>query len=79
FDGIMHSFGSPMFKLMEVGLVGVILFHLFNGLRVTLIDMGVMVEKQKTLFVIAVIIWLGTWFAFSIIMLSKMGLLPFSV
>ncbi|MCK4539237.1 MAG: succinate dehydrogenase, cytochrome b556 subunit [Candidatus Krumholzibacteria bacterium] len=79
FDGIMHSFGSPMFKLMEIGLVGVILFHLFNGLRVTLIDMGVMVEKQKTLFVIAVIIWLGTWFAFSAIMLSKMGLLPFTV
>ena len=75
FDGIMHFFGSPFFKFMEVGLVGVILYHLFNGLRVTLVDMGVWVEKQKTLYIVAVVIWLATWFGTAAVMVSRMGLL----
>ena len=78
FDGIMHAFGSPLFKFMEIGLVGVILYHLFNGLRVTLIDMGVLVEKQKILYIVAVIVWLATWAVFAFAMCQRMGLLPLS-
>lgn len=72
FDGIMHAFGSPLFKLMEIGLVGVIFYHMFNGLRITLIDMGVMVEKQKVLFVISVVVWLACWGGAAAVMISRM-------
>ena len=74
FDGIMHAFGSPLFKLLEVGLVGVILYHLFNGLRITLIDMGVLIEKQKMLYIIAVIVWLISWASVGMVMISRMVL-----
>jgi len=73
FDGIMEAFSSPLFKFLEIGLVGVILYHLFNGLRVTLIDMGVMIEKQKLLFGIAVVLWLVSWFAIGAVMFSRFG------
>ncbi len=75
FDGIMRTLGTPFWKFLEVGLVGVILYHLFNGLRVTLIDMGVLIERQKALFFVAVIIWLATWFAFAAVMVTRSNLL----
>jgi succinate dehydrogenase / fumarate reductase cytochrome b subunit len=73
FDEIMESFGTPLFKFLEIGLIGVILYHLFNGLRVTLVDMGVLVEKQKLLFGIVVVVWLVTWAAFTVVMINRFG------
>ncbi|MBN1163059.1 MAG: succinate dehydrogenase, cytochrome b556 subunit [Candidatus Krumholzibacteriota bacterium] len=75
FDGIMEFFGSSLFQFLEVGLVGVILYHLFNGLRIVLIDAGILVEKQKMLYVLAVIIWLATWFSFGAVMVMRYGML----
>ncbi len=77
FDGIMELFGSSLFKFLEIGLVGTILYHLFNGLRVTLVDIGVLVEKQKLLFGIAVVLWLVSWAAIAAVMLSRWGGLSF--
>ena len=74
FDAVMHVFGNPLFKLLEVGLVGVILYHLFNGLRITLIDMGVLIERQKMLYIIAVIVWLVSWASVGMVMISRMVL-----
>ena len=79
FDEIMQSFNTPLFKFLEIGLVGVILYHLFNGLRITLIDMGVLVERQKLLFAIAVILWLASWFAIGAVMFSRIGGLALSM
>lgn len=78
FDGIMEVFNNPLFKFLEIGLVGVILYHLFNGLRVTLIDMGLLVERQKMLFAVAVVLWLIAWFAIGAVMVNRFGGLPFS-
>jgi len=72
FDGIMHLFGSPLFKFLEIGLVGVIFYHMFNGLRVTIIDMGVLVEKQKMLFALTVMVWLACWGGAAAFMVSRM-------
>ncbi|MBN2184994.1 MAG: succinate dehydrogenase, cytochrome b556 subunit [Candidatus Krumholzibacteriota bacterium] len=74
FDAVMHAFGSPLFKFLEVGLVGVILYHLFNGLRITLIDMGLLIEKQKMLYIVAVIVWLISWASVGMVMISRMVL-----
>jgi succinate dehydrogenase / fumarate reductase membrane anchor subunit len=71
FDRIMELFNNPLFKLLEVGLVGIILYHLFNGIRITLIDMGVLVERQKALFLVAVVFWLISWFAIGAVMVSR--------
>lgn len=79
FDSIMESFNTPLFKFLEIGLIGVILYHLFNGLRVTLIDMGVMIERQKLLFGVAVVLWLISWFAIGAVMFSRLGGLAFSM
>lgn len=75
FDGIMEWFNNPLFKFLEIGLIGVIFYHLFNGLRVTLVDMGVLVERQKALFVVSVIIWLVTWAAVGAVMVQRFGLM----
>jgi succinate dehydrogenase / fumarate reductase cytochrome b subunit len=77
FDGVMEFLGTPLWKFLEIGLIGVIMYHLFNGLRVTLIDMGVMVERQKLLFGITVVIWLISWFAVAAVMVNTFGGFPF--
>ena len=77
FDGVMEFLGTPLFKFLEIGLIGVIMYHLFNGLRVTLIDMGVMVERQKLLFGITVVIWLVSWFTVAAVMINTFGGFPF--
>lgn len=72
FDGIMRAFGTPMFKALEIGLVGVIFYHMFNGLRITLIDMGVWVERQKQLFAVTVVVWLVCWGVAAASMIARM-------
>jgi succinate dehydrogenase / fumarate reductase cytochrome b subunit len=78
FNGIMELFNNPLFKFLEVGLIGVIFYHLFNGLRVTLVDMGVLVERQKLLFGIIVVLWLITWAVFAVVMVNRFGGLTLS-
>jgi succinate dehydrogenase / fumarate reductase cytochrome b subunit len=73
FDGIMEFFNNPLFKALEIGLVGVIFYHLWNGLRVTLVDIGVLVERQKEMFAAVVVIWLVTWGVVAYAMLTKVG------
>ncbi len=77
FDGVMEFLSTPLFKFLEIGLIGVIMYHLFNGLRVILIDMGVMVEKQKMLFGFTVVVWLAAWLWVSTVMVMRFGGLPF--
>ncbi len=72
FDGVMHFFGNPLFKTLEIGLVGIIFYHMFNGLRITIIDMGIMVEKQKMLFAVTVVIWLVCWGGAAAFMIARM-------
>ncbi len=56
FDRVMELLGSPAFKLMEIGLLGVILYHAFNGLRVIIIDFWGGTKIQKQLFWIMMVI-----------------------
>lgn len=73
FNATMDFFNNPLFKFFEVGLVGIIFFHLWNGLRVTVIDMGILVERQKVLFGAAVVLWLATWGFVGYAMLTRVG------
>ena len=38
YDAIIASYKTPLVNLMEVGLVGAVLFHALNGLRVMAVD-----------------------------------------
>src|SRR5687768_14213623 len=52
FDAAIAQFRSPLFKLAEVGLLGMVILHALNGVRLTLIDMGVGVNatRQRQMF-----------------------------
>ncbi len=73
FDGVMRYFENPLFKFLEVGLVGVILYHLWNGLRITLFDFGLFIERQKQVFGAAVVLWIATWAVVAYAMLTRVG------
>ncbi|WP_116041190.1 succinate dehydrogenase, cytochrome b556 subunit [Amycolatopsis palatopharyngis] len=38
YDEVIETYKSPLVNLLEVGLVGAVLFHALNGIRVMLID-----------------------------------------
>jgi succinate dehydrogenase / fumarate reductase cytochrome b subunit len=50
FDAAIATFSSPFFKCLEIGLLGVVVLHAFNGIRITLVDLGIGVGKQRHLF-----------------------------
>ena len=57
YNRIMDTYKTPLVNLLEVGLVGAVLFHALNGIRVMLIDFwakGTRYQKQMTYVVVAV-------------------------
>jgi succinate dehydrogenase / fumarate reductase, cytochrome b subunit len=50
FNEAMATFANPFFKLLEIALLGVVVLHAFNGIRITLVDLGIGVRKQRHLF-----------------------------
>ncbi len=50
FNNIMAFLNEPVFKILELGLWGVIVYHALNGLRIIMIDFftrkGAAVQKQ---------------------------------
>jgi succinate dehydrogenase / fumarate reductase cytochrome b subunit len=42
---------NPIFLLMDVVLIFGLLFHGLNGIRVTLVGLGLVVDRQKAMFV----------------------------
>lgn len=57
YDRIMDTYKTPIVNLFEVGLVGAVLYHALNGLRVMAIDFwdkGTKYQKQMTFAVVGV-------------------------
>ena len=50
FDEAIATFRSPFFKLLEIALLGTVVLHALNGIRITLVDLGVGVDRQRHLF-----------------------------
>lgn len=73
FDSIMQLFENPLFEFLEVGLIGVILYHLWNGLRITLFDIGLLIEKQKQVFGVVLVLWIASWGVIAYAMLARLG------
>jgi len=50
FEALMRLFQSPPFLLGELLLLAAIIFHVLNGFRIILFDLGIGIERQKALF-----------------------------
>ncbi len=60
YNAIIETYKNPLVNLLEVGLVGAVLFHALNGLRIVAVDFwskGVRYQRQM-LWVV-----LGVWVA----------------
>ena len=68
YDAIMATYKNPVVNLMEVGLVGAVLYHALNGLRITAVDFWSQgVRHQRAMLFGVVGLWLAvmvpaTWF-----------------
>ncbi|MGD2090096.1 MAG: succinate dehydrogenase, cytochrome b556 subunit [Candidatus Aminicenantes bacterium] len=70
FNNVTQFLSSPLFKLLEAGLWGVILYHAFNGIRVVIVDFfkGSLMHKKlfAVLIAIAFVLWaLGSYMLIS--------------
>jgi succinate dehydrogenase / fumarate reductase, cytochrome b subunit len=50
FNRAVGEFGSPFFKLLEIALLGTVILHAFNGVRLTLLDLSIGHKRQRQLF-----------------------------
>jgi succinate dehydrogenase / fumarate reductase cytochrome b subunit len=59
YDKIIDTYKNPIVNLFELGLVGAVLYHALNGVRIILVDFwerGPRLQKQMTYLVLTV--WL---------------------
>lgn len=49
FNGAMHFVDRPVFRLLEIGLVGVIIAHAVQGSRVVALNLGLRSRARKAL------------------------------
>ena len=57
YNRVIDTYKTPLVNLMEVGLVGAVLYHALNGLRVMAIDFwdkGTRYQKQMTFAVVGI-------------------------
>ena len=47
FDEALAFFRNPFFKLAEIALLGTVIIHALNGIRLTLLDLSVGHDKQR--------------------------------
>src|SRR3989442_1617417 len=50
FGAALETFRSPLFKLAEIALLGTVILHALNGVRLTLVDVGVGLPRQRQMF-----------------------------
>jgi succinate dehydrogenase / fumarate reductase cytochrome b subunit len=70
FNNVMTFLNSPLFKLLEVGLWGVILFHAFNGVRIVIVDFFKGSLAHKKLFIVLIAAAFVLWALGSYLILS---------
>jgi len=59
YDAVIATYKTPIVNLMEVGLVGAVLYHALNGLRIILVDFWAPGPRhQKGMFRAIVAVWL---------------------
>jgi succinate dehydrogenase / fumarate reductase cytochrome b subunit len=58
YDSVIQTYKTPIVNLMEVGLVGAVLYHALNGIRVMLVDFWSKGPKyQRPMLWTIVVVW----------------------
>jgi len=70
FDRLMGSFENPLFKILEIGLILVIGFHMLNGLRVIIADFFDMTRQHRLMF------WLVILLTVMVLVITLLVFLP---
>ncbi|QEO13598.1 succinate dehydrogenase, cytochrome b556 subunit [Agromyces intestinalis] len=66
YNAVIGTYQTPIMGLGEVALVGAIVFHAFNGIRVILVDFWAWATRhQKLLFWIVIGLWVVTMLGFA--------------
>ena len=66
YNAVIGTYQNPIMGLGEVGLVGAIVFHAFNGLRIILIDYWRKgVKYQRAMFWVVLGLWAVVMIAFT--------------
>ncbi|MEI7554395.1 succinate dehydrogenase, cytochrome b556 subunit [Candidatus Chlorohelix sp.] len=72
YEDLVFLYKIPPFRIIEVLLVGAVLFHASNGLRIILLDFWESAIKyHKQLFYFTLVLFLALWLPAAIIMLSS--------
>jgi succinate dehydrogenase / fumarate reductase cytochrome b subunit len=50
FNNRMEFLGSPLFRLLEIGLLAAIIYHAFDGIRLIIVHYFNVTEYRKSLF-----------------------------
>lgn len=59
YDAVIASYKTPIVNLLEVGLVGAVLYHALNGIRVILVDFwGKGPRYQRAMLWVVLAVWL---------------------
>ena len=65
YNAVIGTYQTPIMGLGEVALVGAIVFHAFNGLRIILVDFWTWATRhQRVLFYVVIVLWVVTMLAF---------------
>ena len=66
YNAVIAAYQTPIMGLGEVALVGAIVFHAYNGIRVILVDFWSWATRnQKVLFYVVIGLWVLTMLAFT--------------
>ena len=66
YNAVISTYQTPIMGLGEVALVGAIVFHAFNGIRIILIDFWSKgVRYQKAMFYVVIGLWVVTMLGFA--------------
>jgi succinate dehydrogenase / fumarate reductase cytochrome b subunit len=58
YDSVIATYKNPVVNLLEVGLVGAVLFHALNGVRIILIDFWSKGPKYQSIMLWSIV---GVW------------------
>jgi succinate dehydrogenase / fumarate reductase cytochrome b subunit len=64
YNAVISQYQTPLMGLGELGLVGAIVFHAFNGLRIIAIDFW-NAKYQRVLFYVVIGLWVVTMLGFA--------------
>jgi succinate dehydrogenase / fumarate reductase, cytochrome b subunit len=69
YDRVIAAYENPVVRLLELGLVAAVLFHSFNGIKITLIDFfPKLVRHIKPLSIATIVIFVGSMIPITYIM-----------